>query len=106
MIRDDCMPEIQNCKEIFLNRAILEKSKRICCDNCLEQMIFYLKDDNCEVAIGLITVLECMKFAIENGDLPKVPMSWSSGVFGRLNIDFPEDEGLSYFDEKSIQVRR
>ena len=37
------MDEI-NQKDIFFNRAELETTKRVCCDNCFEHVVFMLRD--------------------------------------------------------------
>ena len=63
-------------KEIFFDRAELEDSERIVCENCFEHIVFMLSDSqNREFSVGLGTILECLAFAIDNGDLPKLPVS-------------------------------
>lgn len=81
-------------KEVFFNRAEVKKAEHICCENCFENVIFLLKDKEHEFSMGLSTVLECLKFAIENGDLPKLPLSWVNLVYGN-NIS-----EISYYDEE------
>ena len=82
-----------NNKEIFFNRAEVENAEKIYCENCFEQVVFMLKDKDHEFSMGLSTVLECLKFAIENGELPKLPLSWVNIVY-RKNIS-----EISYYDE-------
>lgn len=86
-------------KEIFFNRAEIEKAEQICCENCFEQVVFMLKDKNHEFSMGLTTILECLKFAIENGDLPKLPLSWVNLVYGDSISE------ISYYDEEHNKKR-
>lgn len=92
-----------NKEKIFLNRAEATKAERIHCENCCEQVVFLLKDNNHEFSIGLSTILECLVFAIGNGDLPKLPASWISDVSKALNISFDED--ISYYDYEKFKER-
>ena len=83
-------------KDIFFNRAEIENAESIACENCFEDIVFYLKDSNShEFSMGLSTVLECLKFAIEHGDLPKLPLSWISRVYGFNKLD----EKIAYQDK-------
>lgn len=88
-----------NNKEIFFNRADVEKAESIHCENCFEKVIFLLKDKDHEFSMGLSTVLECLAFAIKNGDLPKLPLSWVNLVYGD-NIS-----AISYYDEEHFKKR-
>jgi hypothetical protein len=63
-------------EKIFFNRAEVTEAERIHCDNCFEQVVFMLRDKEHEFSLGLSTVLECLAFAVVNGDLPKLPGSW------------------------------
>lgn len=68
-------------KDIFFNRAEVENMERILCDKCFERVVFMLRDQNGnEFSLGLRTVLQCLSAAIQNGDLPKLPLSWVSDV--------------------------
>lgn len=88
----------KNHKEIFFTRAEMENAERIYCDNCFEQVVFMMRDKEHEFSIGLATVLECVIFAIRNGDLPKLPQSWLSDVDSIYNTAYASDEDTSYFD--------
>lgn len=79
-------------KEIFFNRAEVEKAQQISCDNCFENVVFLLKDNQHEFSMGLSSVLECLAFAIKNGDLPKLPLSWVNSVYGDSISE------ISYYD--------
>lgn len=86
-------------KEIFFNRADVKNAEREVCDNCFEHMVFLLCDShNQEFSIGLTTILECLIFAIENGDLPKIPQSWLQNINDVYDTDFPLSEDISYYD--------
>lgn len=90
----------KDIKEIFFNRADIENSEKIACDNCFEHVVFMLHDKNHEFSIGLSTVLECVAFAIKNGDLPKLPSSWVANVNSIYNyVGFLEGEDISYSDQ-------
>ncbi len=90
-------------KEIFFNRADVERAEKMCCDNCFEQVVFLLKDKDHEFSMGLTTVLECLEFAIKSGNLPKLPMSWCSDVGSSFDLAFDDD--VSYYDEDYYRKR-
>lgn len=92
-------------KEIFFTRAEMENAERICCDNCFEQVIFMMRDREHEFSIGLTTVLECLIFAVRNGDLPKLPQSWLSDVDTVCHTAYASDEDISYFDNNFPRKR-
>lgn len=80
----------------FSNRAEVRGAERIHCDNCFEQVIFMLRDKDHEFSMGLTAMIECIAFAIRNGDLPKLPRSWCADVEKTLNIAF--EDNISYYD--------
>ncbi len=63
-------------KEIFFNRAEIKNAQHICCENCFENVVFMLKDKDHEFSMGLSTVLECLRFAQDNGDIPPIDEKW------------------------------
>lgn len=85
-------------KEIFFNRAEAESGERMSCDNYFESTVFLLRDSTHEFSLGLSSVLECVEFAIKNGDLPKLPKSWCKSVEDTYNVEFDED--ISFRDEE------
>lgn len=87
-----------NHKKIFFNRADVQEAERICCDNCFEQVVFLLKDNDHSFSIGLRTVLECLAFAVKNGELPKLPMSWVNDADIVCGTEFSEDKKVCYFN--------
>jgi hypothetical protein len=85
-------------KETFYNRAEVESGERVQCDNCFERTVFHLKDNYHEFSIGMSTVLECVAFAIRNGDLPKLPNSWLNDVDSQYRTNYSFDKDISYYD--------
>ena len=83
----------------------MKEAERICCDNCFEQVVFMMRDKEHEFSIGLSTVLECITFAIKNGDLPKLPQSWLSDIDSIYNTDYAYDKDISYFDSNFPRKR-
>lgn len=93
-------------KEIFFNRTDVKNAERLVCDNCFEHIVFLLCDtQNRKFSIGLQTILECLMFAISNGDLPKLPASWLDDVDHTYNTDFSNIENISYYDEHTYKER-
>jgi hypothetical protein len=92
-----------NHKEIFFNRADVKKAERIVCDNCFEPIVFFLKDNDREFSMGLTTVLQCLEFAVKNGDLPKLPDSWLTDVENTYDVRFDRD--ISYYDYETYKKR-
>lgn len=84
------MSEDKN-KEIFFTRAEVKAAERIACDNCFESTVFLMKDKDHEFSVGLSTILQCVEFAIKQGQLPKLPDSWCSSIGSRYNIWFDDD---------------
>lgn len=65
------------------------KSSRIFCENCFEPCLFELKDIVHTFNIGLLDILKCVKFAEEEGIVPKLPDEWWISV----------SQQFGYFDE-------
>ncbi|GHV09415.1 hypothetical protein FACS1894217_13680 [Clostridia bacterium] len=66
-----------NHDKILANRAGVYSAEYATCDNCNETVLFAFRDSKGnEFSIGLSTVLDCVAFAIMNGDLPKLPVEW------------------------------
>lgn len=62
-----------------------------------EYLFFLLKNGLNEFTIGLGDILECLKFAEEQGEVPELPKEWwykMSDVYPRLEsyVDVPEEE--------------
>lgn len=88
-------------KEMFFNRADVEKAEQVICDNCFEHIVFLLKDSqNREFSLGLRTLLDCLAFAINEGNLPKLPVSWLSDVDHNYGTAYSENEDIFYSDNR------
>lgn len=95
-----------NHQEMNDRRVGLEKAEEIACDNCCESVIFHLRDKDHEFTMGLSTVLECLMFAISQGDLPKLPLSWLGEADHVCGTFFSEDTQYTYWDERSDQTSK
>ena len=61
---------------------------QIVCDNCFEDYLFVLKDKNHKFSIGLLDILKCLKFAEDEGAVPKISADWWLNVTGHFgNFD-------------------
>lgn len=75
--------------------------ERVGCDNCDESVIFHFKDSQGnDIAMGLSTVLGCITFAIQCGDLPKLPMSWLADADSICGTEYANDNRNCYSDYK------
>lgn len=96
--------EEKELKEIFFNRAEVENAEQIVCDNCFEEIVYMLRDSHGqEFSLGLTTVLECIAFAISEGNLPKLPISWLSDVDHAYGTAFSENEEIHYSDNRFLR---
>lgn len=94
----------EGLKEVFFNKAEVENAEQIVCDNCFEEIVFMLRDSHGqEFSLGLTTVLECIAFAISEGNLPKLPASWLSDVDHNYGTGYSENEDLFYSDNRIIE---
>lgn len=94
---------IKNHQEMNERSVDLENAEEITCDNCCESVIFHLRDSEHEFTMGLSTVLECLMFAIEQGDLPKLPISWLSDADHVCGTFYSENPQYYYGDEANGQ---
>lgn len=67
-------------------------------EDYFEQTVFLLRDNDHEFSVGLITMLECVGIAIENGELPKFPKSWFDEIDGVYGTSFSSNEKLYYIE--------
>ncbi len=87
-----------NQKDGFFNRAVIKSAKEIQCKKCPERVVFVLRDKEHEFSIGLSSVVECLAFAVKNGDLPKLPRHWVSMIDDIYGTDFSFDDEICYHD--------
>ena len=45
-------------------------------DCCSDPLVFAMRDKHHEFSLGLITVLQCLKIAEEEGFIPPLPFEW------------------------------
>jgi hypothetical protein len=65
--------------EIYFNRALPDGGKFqdvSDCEDCLEELVFAMKDKQHEFSIGLRTILYCLTIAEKEGYVPKLPADW------------------------------
>ena len=46
------------------------------CDDCTEDYVFLMRQDDREFGIGLTTLLACLAFAEREGAVPPLPTEW------------------------------
>lgn len=66
-------------KEIFCNRALPDGGKIqnvTGCEDCLEELVFAMKDKHHDFSIGLSTILYCLAIAEKEGYVPKISPDW------------------------------
>jgi len=71
-------------KSIAANRQLYE-----CCPESMTFLVQDQKGNDFHIGIGL--VLECLSFAISDGELPKLPSSWIRSVGDRHGVSFSEE---------------
>ena len=88
-----------NHENVFFNRAKVENAESINCDNCFESLVFALRDsEGRKFTVGLTTMLECLKFAISQGELPKLPYTWGMKVDSRYDTRMAHEPNICYDD--------
>lgn len=79
-------------KETFENRADLlpggDPVSDNICDHCDDPLLFAMRDNHHQFAIGLFTILNCLKLAEEDGAVPKLPDEWWIDLVNRYRLDF------------------
>ena len=50
------------------------------CDDCTEDYVFLMRQDDREFGIGLTTVLACLAFAEHERAIPPLPPEWWIGI--------------------------
>lgn len=75
-------------KEIFETRATLQSGQTVAennCEHCEDPLIFAMQDKQHQFSLGLITVLQCLRLAEQEGFVPALPPEWWWAVEGRYN---------------------
>lgn len=101
----DTLIALADCFNVSLNYLVGRTEEqtigyeRVSCDNCNESVIFHFKDSNQnDYALGLSTILGCITFAIQCGDLPKLPMSWLADADSICGAEYSNDNRNCYSD--------
>lgn len=84
-----------NHDEIFRNRASADPDadpSQTCRDGepgrrCDGTVLFAMRDRHHTFSLGLDTVLECLRLAEEEGEVPPLPSVWWEQVHGRYDLD-------------------
>ena len=103
----DTLIALADCFNVSLNYLVGRTEEqtigyeRVSCDNCNESVIFHFKDSNQnDYALGLSTILGCITFAIQCGDLPKLPVSWLADADSICGTEYANDNRNCYSDYK------
>lgn len=71
------MTRINKKLKAFANRAALEKATtKPSTDCCDDDVVFILKDQHHEFSLSLTTLLQCLRFAEQQGAVPALPAQW------------------------------
>ncbi len=72
---------------VFQNRAhhagAGAQAVPVCVDCCDDTLVFGLQDRYHPFSIGLMTILECLRVAEAEGQVPKLPDAWWNSVRNR-----------------------
>jgi len=83
------------------NLTGVESKERIFCRKRSEQVFFDLRNErNKKITVELTDVLECLVFAIEQGELSQLPRSWCSEIESRFNVKFGKDVFYHDYNEE------
>mgnify|MGYP007102061223 CR=1 FL=1 len=75
------------------NEAYQYRDRESCGFNgTTEQLFFEMKDNYHTFVVGLKDILMCMEFAIEQGELPTIPLGWWVDVKLRYGIELVTEE--------------
>ncbi|MBQ4132968.1 MAG: hypothetical protein IJD04_04445 [Desulfovibrionaceae bacterium] len=57
------------------------------CDYCNNPILFAMQDNYHQFSMGLITILQCLKLAEDEGHVPKLPGDWWVQLANRYNLE-------------------
>ncbi len=77
---------LENQNTISEQAELTGEVEKIVCDNCFEEYLFALKDNTHEFSIGLISILQCLAFAENEGAVPELPSEWWLEVKNHFQI--------------------
>lgn len=61
------------------------------CVECNEELLFAMRDRHHTFSLGLRTVLQCLRLAEEEGNIPSLPPDWWNSVANRHGAFFLTD---------------
>ena len=75
-------------RKIFETRATLQPGQAAVendCERCGDPLIFAMQDRQHQFSLGLVTVLQCLRVAEQEGFVPALPPEWWWAVESRYN---------------------
>lgn len=90
-----------NHDEILNNRAVQSQpgGDQVSSDCCGSDVVFALRDKHHDFSMSLSTLLQCLRFAEENGAVPPLEPAWWWQVASRYHLSLHELEKTSYEGE-------
>jgi hypothetical protein len=70
----------------FRNESGTITAKEKFSDCCADPLLFAMRDKHHEFFMGLITILQCLRVAEENGHVPHLPEDWWVQLAVRYNL--------------------
>ncbi|WP_415713372.1 XRE family transcriptional regulator [Maridesulfovibrio sp.] len=67
--------------------TIKDGHELVICDECGEELVFSMQDNYHQFALGLRTVLYCLRVAETEGNIPPLPEDWWLDVDFRHSLD-------------------
>jgi hypothetical protein len=61
------------------------------CLDCNEELLFAMRDAHHEFSIGLRTILQCLRLAEQEGNVPPLPIQWWNLIASRHGMFFLTD---------------
>ncbi|MCB1733673.1 MAG: hypothetical protein H6981_01375 [Gammaproteobacteria bacterium] len=84
-------------EEIIDHAQVLDNEARLTgspamppCPECLDEMVFALRDRHHTFSVGMSTILQCLALAQEEGAVPVLPSPWWLDVVRRYKVASPK----------------
>lgn len=85
-----------NQNKFFANPATFKGQENRCnCPDCDEPLYFALKDKHHSFSLPLSTLLECLKFAENEGAIPPIDVTWWCEISNRFKRSNPLKENIT-----------
>ncbi|KAB1440345.1 XRE family transcriptional regulator [Pseudodesulfovibrio senegalensis] len=62
--------------------------KKTDCTRCSEELVFAMQDKHHDFSIGLRTILQCLRLAEQEGNVPPLPTDWWNKIACRHGTYF------------------